>query len=58
MAVWGTMIYISLDPLRSKWLVSTLQQTPIRSKLSPVGYIHVAQIPYTPEYKPWCHGAR
>lgn len=47
-------IYISLSFLRSTWLASDLQQTPMWSKLSLPGYRHMTQISST-GCRCWCH---
>ena len=52
----GPVIYISLDSLRSTCVSSDLQQTPTRSRLSPLGYRHFTKIYSTPGYKLWRHG--
>jgi len=48
---------IFLDPLRSIWLASDLQQTPACCRLSPHVFRHLTPISSTPAYKRWGHGA-
>ena len=47
---------IFLDPVRSIWLASDLQQTTACCRLSPHVYRHLTPISSTPAYKRWGHG--
>jgi hypothetical protein len=55
LTVWGPVISISLDTLRSTWLGRKFATTLPRSKLSPPAYKHTTPISSTPGYKPSCH---